>query len=111
MSLSNLIEKQYGVKTSYAENPITATVLTTVTRLLGNNPNRLSFLIVNMGSSAIYVSPQSSVSSSRGIVLGANGGFLSQIWSEDFDMVGFEWYSIASASTAVYVIEIFQVEG
>ena len=107
MDLQGLIESQFGVKTSYEINPITGTALTTVTKVLNINPNRLAFIVMNMGASAVYLSPSNTVAVGNGIIILPGGGGVTLVWNEDFNMVGLDWYAIADgANSDIYVMEI-----
>ena len=107
MNLHELIESNFGVKTSYDINPITGTALTTITKVLNINPNRLGFTIMNMGANDVYVSPSNAVAVGSGILLQPNGGGMSMLWNEDFNKVGYDWYAIADgANTDIYIEEV-----
>lgn len=104
--VAELIQKRFGVKTTERINPVTATALTTVTKLAANNPRRTSLLIINIGSNNIYLSPSNDVSSSKGILLVSNGGSFSTAYDEDLLLPCKDWYAIASgANSNVYVLE------
>ena len=111
MSLSTLIEREFGVKTGSRENPITDSVGVSAARVLPNNPNRLSWVIVNLSANIVYLAFSPDVSSSKGILLSANGGIGSMIYKEDFELVAREVYAVASAAaSAIYVVETI-IEG
>lgn len=106
VTLSELLEGLYGVKTTYRINPNISSVGTTALKLLNNNPNRVSFLVVNMSVNALYVSPMQDVSSTKGIYIAPNGGFATFQWDRDFELVGQEWWCIGgAAATTLYVLE------
>lgn len=107
MDLQGLIESQFGVKTSYDINPITGSVLVTVTKVLNIDPNRLAFIVMNMGANDVYLSPSNTVAVGNGILLQPGGGGVALVWDEDFNMVGLDWYAIADGGTSnVYVMPI-----
>ncbi|GAJ14833.1 unnamed protein product, partial [marine sediment metagenome] len=94
MNVAELLERQYGVKTTYSINPEIAQVEITLTKILSYNPKRVSFILVNMGADFITVAPDPLVSDTRGIYLVPNGGTLSMSWTEDFEMPTLEWFGI-----------------
>ncbi len=107
MNVDDLLEKQFNVLTTFEINPEVDAVAVTKTRILDNNPRRLSFVLVNLGAVFISISPQSNVSLTRGIYLVPNGGTLSMVWTEDFMMPTFEWWAIANGANAnIYVMEV-----
>lgn len=107
VTLHALLQAHFGVKSTYNENPEVSQCLTTVTKLISANPNRLGLLIVNAGANTIYVSPKNTVAVGAGFVLVPNGGAVSFKWEHDFEFVTNEFYGIASgAASNVEVIEI-----
>ncbi len=107
MNVADLLEKQFGVKTTYGVNPEVDAVAITKTRILDNNPRRLSFVLINLGAVFITVSPNPDVSLTKGIYLVPNGGTLSMVWTEDFEMPTMEWYAIANgANSDIFVMEV-----
>lgn len=110
MSLAELIDKRFGVKTRPVENPEDVTTAsTTAQQILGNNPNRLAFVVQNLGSTVCYLGLTSGVSTTKGIRLDANGGVVSMVMEEDFQLVGWEWWIISASGTpAVYSLEVVE---
>lgn len=106
MSLDALIATVLKVKTRPVENRLTASVGTSAVEILGNDPNRLAFTVINLSANILYICPGRDPSSSKGIVLAPNGGSASATWSEDFHTVGVSWFALASgAASAVYTLE------
>lgn len=107
MNVSDLLEKQFGVKTTYETNPLVDQAEITVTRILPYNPRRVSFVLINLGDVYITVGPTSDIGLRKGIYLVPNGGTLSMVWTEDFEMPCMEWYALANgAPSEIYVMEV-----
>ncbi len=107
MNVAELLEREYGVKTTYAINPETAQVETALTKILSYNPKRVSFVLINLGSDFITVAPDALVTTTRGIYLVPNGGTLSMVWTEDFEMPTFEWFARADTTACtIFVLEV-----
>ena len=107
MNVAQLLEREYGVKTTYGINPEVAQVETTLTKVLAYNPKRVSFILINLGADFITVAPDNLVAATRGIYLVPNGGTLSMVWTEDFEMPTFEWFAIAdTAACAIFALEV-----
>jgi len=107
MDVQGLLEKQYGVKSTYDENPEVDQLQITKTKFLSYNPRRISFVLINLSAVFVTVAPDSEVSLTRGIYLVPNGGTLSMIWTEDFEMPAMEWYGIANGAAAdIYCLEV-----
>lgn len=105
--LSAAIAKQIGIDTEPRINPDTASVGLSVVRILPNNPNRFAFVIINLGTFAVYIRPDFQVSATAGIRLAPQGGSFSASWLEDFHLVGWSWYAIADAAAQdIFVLEV-----
>ena len=110
MSLASLLGKQFGVKTSYNINPLVTTVGTAVTKVLSYNPMRLGCLIINLSGNLINIAPDNLVSSTRGILLGSNGGTYTLLFNEDFELTASEWYAVATgAASSIFIIEVIDL--
>lgn len=106
MQLSDLIRDRFGVTVTAVVNPVTAALSTTAALVLKNNPNRVGWIIYNLSSEVIYFSLQQDVSTTKGFYVDKNGGSLSMIWTEDFDVTSMELWGIASTATPdILVIE------
>ncbi|MBA7590088.1 hypothetical protein ES708_32190 [subsurface metagenome] len=112
MNVQDLLEKQFGVKSTYNENPETATILASPakTKFLSYNPRRISFVVINLSAVTVLVAPDVDVAiapNKRGIYLVPNGGTLSMVWTEDFEMPTMEWYAMANGANAeIFVLEV-----
>jgi len=110
MSIERLLEKKYGVRVTFAENPKTTTVNTNPSVIAGNNPNRLALVVINLSSNTVWIAPSSDVSSEKGIYLASGGGGVSFVFEEDFILPSLEWYAVASlADSAIYVLEVIEI--
>lgn len=106
MPLSSLIEREFGIKTGSRENPLVNEVGITAIRVLPNNPNRLAWIFINLSANLIYLGFSPDTSTSKGILIGANGGTASMFYKEDFELVAQEVYAIAAgAASDIYVVE------
>jgi len=106
MTLQDLLLQQFKVKTRQNINPEVSTLTGGVDKVLGNNPNRLAWVIINLGANSAYVGFTNDVSASKGILLSALGGSASMVWDEDFETVGYEVYCKGTAADTLYVIEV-----
>lgn len=110
-TLADLISDKLGVRTTFRINPEASSIGTSVARVFGNNPNRVAIVFVNLSANAIYVAPDPSPSSSRGIRVPANGGSMTAEWDEDFDLVGLEWNGVADgAGSNYFAMELVTLE-
>jgi len=100
-------EKKLGFPTRPIINPVTATVDTKATKVLNNNPDRIFWLVINLSLNKGYVGWDSEVSSTKGIPIGASGGYVSCNVEEDGELVIYEVYAInENAQGTYYVVEI-----
>lgn len=110
IALADLLMERFKVRTRAVENPTGETAAEDTAKvILGNNPNRLAFVIVNLGDTPTWVALSNQVAAETyGIRLDGNGGSFSCIWDEDFQMTAWAWWIIAEAAEepAIYVIEV-----
>ena len=105
-ALSRYLEKRFGMPTRHIVNPLgVASVGTTATKLLNNNPDRLMLLIINLSANVLYVGFESDVSNTKGIYLVSRGGHLVLVADEDGELVGQEiWVVGSDTSTTLYCV-------
>lgn len=107
MALADLLRNKLGVATYPRINPLVDSVGISPVRILDNNPNRVGYLIVNVGSYPLYVAFSDAVSVTYGIYVAPAGGMVSAVWDEDFDLVGYELWGVAGGGTTkIYVHEV-----
>lgn len=107
MSLEALLKRQFGVRTRAEENPLISSLGTTAAKVLPNDPDRLAYLVINLSANVVYVSLHNDVADDKGIRLDPSGGMMSAIWSEDFQLVGWELWGVADGATsAIYAIVV-----
>ena len=106
MSLSRYIAKKFDTTTRSVQNPVTDTVLTSVTQILRNNPDRLAFNVVNLGANNIYIGFDREVSATKGIFIQNSGGSMGVIADDDGELTGYEVFAIAiGGSSVIFVLE------
>jgi len=77
------------------------------TNVLPNNPERAVLYMLNLSASPIFVSPTSNVQSNQGIELPPNGGSMSLVVTEDFQLVSSTWWAIGPAGpNTIYFLEM-----
>lgn len=99
--VNDYVGGRFDVKTE------TVSIGTTVTQAVPNDFERLAITFINAGANDVHILPNQNVTISRGIVLGANGGFLSLTVRDDLVLVGYDWYGIAT--TAASDLEVISV--
>lgn len=78
---------------------------TTQSQILGNDPERVSLLLINLSVNTIYVGFDEAVGSSKGIILEANGGYVSFNAKDDFILTTLQMNAIAIAAlSSLYVL-------
>lgn len=106
LTISQYLERQFGVETYPRRNPLISSVGTTALELLRSNPNRLAWLFVNLSANAMYLLDKPDVSSSNGIRIPPNGGGATFLPEKDLDWLSYQWFVVADgASSNLLVIE------
>lgn len=103
-SLAALLQDRFGTKGIPFTNRLNvASIGTTAVRIFGNDPNRLALIFVNLSANNIFFHLDNTVSLTKGIFCGPNGGGLSYVWDEDFELTSGEQFVIASAVASNYL--------
>lgn len=100
--LADLIERELGIRTS--PHIRTESVTATAEVVLKANPDRIAFILFNLGSNDGHINFTSEVSATNGLVVSGNGGFLSMTWRDDLHLVGLEWYGFQQTAPANWLI-------
>lgn len=107
VTLEEVLFREFGVKTTFRTNPITGTVLTSVTKILSNNPNRLALIIVNLGANDFNIGFDIEVSATKGILISNGGGGISFRYDTEFNLLESGVWAIAAVgSSAAYILEV-----
>jgi len=106
MTTADLINKAYGVLTSEEENPLKVTSInTTPQRILDNNPGGLQLTIINTGAADMMIWTDPSVSTSKGILIAANGGSYEIDFTRFMRMTTREWWCVATTGTTTVAVK------
>ncbi|MBA7574681.1 hypothetical protein ES708_16493 [subsurface metagenome] len=113
MPLADLLMERFKVKTRAVRDPLGVSPIGAAAALiLNNNPNRLGFVIMNLSAATVYIDLTQAVSAAVGLEVGLrldpNGGFVTMIWDEDFQMVAWAWWSAATAAARLAIFEIVE---
>lgn len=107
MTLDDMIRQLFAVRTRAIHSQVLVSASAPPTVIAPNNPNRLSFFVSNPGANSVYVAFESDFALGEGVLLVPSGGYISFLWSEDFNVVGWGMYGIASsADVSVNVLEV-----
>lgn len=105
MSLAEILMKRWGVRTQAAQRTVSLGLA--AAEVAPNNPDRLGLLIVNLSTNSVYLALDNSVAATKGILLVPTGGSATFSIEDDFQMVGWAIWGIATgALSALYVIEV-----
>lgn len=105
-TLRDLLDRQYEVKATGRVSTVSVGDSRPATLIIGNNPNRTGLAIINASTASLYLSFNKDMGLTEGFYIVPSGGMLILNWRDDFDIVGWSWYGIASAAaSAVNVVE------
>jgi len=114
MPLADLLERRFGVKTRGVRDPLGVSPIGVAPLVvLRNNPNRLGFVIMNLSAATVYLDLEQDVNAGAGTEVGLrldpNGGFVTLIWDEDFQMVAWAWWAVSTAAlTRLAILEVVE---
>lgn len=98
-------ERELGGPTTETENTVAVGVAST--QVLGNDPERVSVVLVNLSANVIFIGFDAGVSATRGIRLTANGGQVSYNAREDYTLPIREVHALATAAASdLYVLSL-----
>jgi len=103
-ALSEFLEREFGYGLRSKDSA--PTVGTSAAKFVNNNPASLELIISNPTSNSVYIALNSQVALTRGIFVPPDGGSVTFTAWEDGDLVGREWWGIASASSELYIVEV-----
>ena len=110
ITLYEAIQTLFPVKTTCKVKTVDVDARPHTTHLVENNPNRFELIISNVGDNPVYVSYLRDFGDKEGLLLNPNGGFVSYIWNEDFDIVGWGWNGFeVGGDGIIFVMEIVSV--
>lgn len=110
MKLVDVLEAMYGVKTAMQVNPVASEIGATPTELLKNNPNRLAWTLINLGTEAVYLAFTPDVAATKGIYVAAGGGTMGLLFSEDFELCTYPVWGIgAVGGDDIYLVEVVAI--
>ncbi len=105
MSLAEVLMKRWGVRSQAAQKTVSLGVA--AAEIVPNNPQRLACTIINLSTNSVYLALDNSVAATKGILLVPTGGSATFSLEDDFQMVGWAIWGIASgAASSLYVIEV-----
>lgn len=101
-ALEAYLREQFGGR--FTVESSTVSIATTLTKAIDNDFERMGLTFINIGANDIHLTPSRDASSSKGVLLGANGGFLSLVAKDDLILVGWSWFAVATTSATDLLI-------
>ncbi len=99
MVTQDVINTLYGVTTYQDDQPENSTISTTPTKIVSNNPGALQLTLINLGVNDMYIFTDESVSTSKGILIAANGGSYEIDFTRFMLMPTYSWFGIVATGT------------
>jgi hypothetical protein len=105
-SIRDLLVAQRGVITTPRINRDAIQAAAADSVVMRQDPSRVAWLVVNLGTFDVFLAPLAAASPTRGVRLSANGGFASAQWDEDGEVVAHEWHAVGNGgASALYIQE------
>jgi len=107
-ALAEYIKRKYGFLCTSRENPVTNSVAALNTEVLLNNPDRLSWLIINLDpANTLYLYFEAVTAVPYGSIVGPGGGGLTYDAEKHGELPGKRVLAGGSAyPVSIYVVEI-----
>ena len=109
MTLQDLLTKDFGVTVQEENAGPTISVGSSAVQLLKNNPGAVALVLINLGSTDIYIWTTNDVSAAKGILIAANGGNIFLTYQQYFTLVSSEWYAISPSGTVNVAIKRMEI--
>ena len=87
----------------------TVALSTSVTVIARNDPGRVAIIFSNMDTVNGIVGTLRSITTTVGILLQANGGFVNSLEREDGPTPKRVWFGISTATPTIYITEIRKI--
>lgn len=106
-SAYDLLRERFGVNVRAVEFPAASDADIAAQVIARRDGGRVALVIINLSANTVVVAPFAGVTTTRGIQIPANGGFLSMNVQDDYLLPTMEWSAVASAdNSAIYVLAI-----
>ena len=77
----------------------------TAVQIMPNNPDRVGFVIFNLGGAIAYIGLSSAVAALNGSQLAATGGAATANAADEGEYTTYQQFGIGAGATTVYVLE------
>lgn len=109
MNTQQLLEKLYGVKLYKNTEVLNTDITSAITPVASNDPGAVFVMLVNTGANDLVVWTDESVSSSKGILLAANGGYFTWNATQHFIMPTESLYAVCPAGTTTVSFQRYSI--
>lgn len=104
--LREVMDARWGIHLRPEFTPKTFAITTDEQKIVNDHPDRLSLLLINLGTEICYAHVTRDVSSALGIYLDKNGGWIEMNWEIYGELVGQEWWVEGDGDTNLYVVSM-----
>jgi MFS-type transporter involved in bile tolerance (Atg22 family) len=99
------IVKEYGRAVETIQNVIVLGAAAPAVQVLPNNPNRLSWVIWNLGAGATQIAPTSAVGPLFGSNIAGAGGMIGVTVREDGELVSNQMWGFSTVGSTIYILQ------
>jgi len=105
--LADVIEAKYGFAVQAEFPPYhEALAAATAEQLLKANPDRISWLIFNLGTDVVYLSHDPVPTATHGYYLDKNGGFIGMSWEEEGELVAYPVWAYSAGTPTLFIMAV-----
>lgn len=108
MDTRQVVNKLYGVQTYQSQVALNTSIGDTPAEIVSNDPGALQLTIVNLGNSDLYLWIDGNVSTSRGILIAANGGAYEIDITRQMLMPTYSWWGVCASGNTTTVAVLRQ---
>ena len=96
MTTQDLITKLYGVNSYQNSKALNTSMSDVPTEIVSNDPGAMQLTIINLGANDVYIWLDGSVSTTKGILLAANGGSYEIDFTRFMKMPTYSWWGVCA---------------
>jgi len=102
---SEFVRRRFGFPVSAQEHVVAIGAGGLPLLVMNNNPDRVGWVVFNLGASIAYMGLTSGVTALNGSQLAAGGGAATASAMDEGEYTTFEQYSMGAGATTLYILE------
>jgi len=108
--LAEVVEAKFGFHVRPEFTPKHEALLAaTAEQILRANPDRISWMIFNLGTDVVFLSHDPVPTATHGYYLDKNGGFLGMSWEDEGELVAYPVWAYSAGTPTLFILGVMGV--